>query len=104
MAAPANPISNQTQRQQTHQPNSKQPAITRAALGDAAQRLVGLLSYAAYKTAAGQRPEPRTRAVRLLPLQLGDVFNWVTSPSWLYRLTEGIRVMLGLSTMSGCRR
>jgi DMSO/TMAO reductase YedYZ molybdopterin-dependent catalytic subunit len=65
--------------------------FTRAALGDAAQRLVGLLSYAAYKPRLGSDPN---RDHGLFGFYL---FNWVTSPSWFYRVTEGIHVMPGLA-------
>jgi hypothetical protein len=35
----------------------------------------------------------------MLPFRFGVYasLNWVTSPSWLYRVTEGIHVMLGLA-------
>ena len=52
--------------------------------------LTGLLSYAAYNPRPGNDPNPGHGLFGFY------LFNWVTSPSWLYRVTEGIHVMLGL--------
>jgi DMSO/TMAO reductase YedYZ molybdopterin-dependent catalytic subunit len=53
--------------------------------------VTGLLSYAAYDPKlAGNDPNP---AHGLFGLYL---FDWVTKPSWLYRVTEGTHVILGL--------
>lgn len=53
--------------------------------------MTGLLSYIAYAPALGQA----------LPQQVGFLhlphFNWPTSPSWLYRLTQGLHIVLGLA-------
>jgi DMSO/TMAO reductase YedYZ molybdopterin-dependent catalytic subunit len=53
--------------------------------------LTGLLSYAAYNPKLGNDPNP---AHGLFGLYL---FDWFTKPSWLYRLTEGVHVFLGLA-------
>jgi DMSO/TMAO reductase YedYZ molybdopterin-dependent catalytic subunit len=53
--------------------------------------LTGLLSYAAYKPRPGSDPNPDHGLFGFY------LFNWVTSPSWFYRMTEGIHVMLGLA-------
>ena len=54
--------------------------------------VTGLLSYAAYNPRlAGNDPEPNHGLFGLY------LFNWVTSPSWFYRVTEGIHVMLGFA-------
>lgn len=53
--------------------------------------LTGLLSYAAYKPRLGGDPNPDHGLFGFY------LFNWVTSPSWLYRVTEGTHVMLGLA-------
>jgi DMSO/TMAO reductase YedYZ molybdopterin-dependent catalytic subunit len=53
--------------------------------------VTGLLSYAAYDPKlAGNDPNA---AHGLFGLYL---FNWITKPSWLYRVTEGTHVILGL--------
>lgn len=52
----------------------------------------GLLSYAAYEPRLGSNnPNP---GAGLLGFYL---FRWPTSPSWLYRLTQGTHVLLGLT-------
>jgi len=52
--------------------------------------ITGLLSYVAYGPQLGQA----------LPAHVGwlhlPYFAWPTSPSWLYRLTQGVHVVLGL--------
>ncbi len=53
--------------------------------------LTGLLSYAAYNPRLGNDPNPDHSLFGFY------LFNWVTSPSWLYRVTQGIHVMLGLA-------
>lgn len=54
--------------------------------------VTGLVSYAAYN--------PRLSGNDLTP-QHGILsfylFNWVTSPSWIYRVTQGAHVLLGLA-------
>ncbi len=52
--------------------------------------ITGLLSYAAYDPRLGNPPNS---AKGLFGLYL---FDWVTKPSWLYRVLEGVHVMLGL--------
>lgn len=52
--------------------------------------VTGLLSYAAYNPRLGNPPNS---AKGIFGLYL---FNWVTKPSWLYRVVEGVHVMLGL--------
>ncbi|MGH3423970.1 MAG: molybdopterin-dependent oxidoreductase [Nocardioidaceae bacterium] len=52
--------------------------------------LTGLLSYVAYAPQLGQAI-PRDVGWLHLP-----VFDWPTGPSWLYRLTQGVHVVLGL--------
>jgi DMSO/TMAO reductase YedYZ molybdopterin-dependent catalytic subunit len=53
--------------------------------------VTGLLSYAAFDPKlSGNDPNP---AHGLFGLYL---FDWVTKPSWLYRVTEGTHVILGL--------
>jgi DMSO/TMAO reductase YedYZ molybdopterin-dependent catalytic subunit len=52
--------------------------------------ITGLLSYAAYNPKLGNPPNS---AKGIFGFYL---FNWVTKPSWLYRLTEGTHVFLGL--------
>ena len=53
--------------------------------------LTGLLSYAAYnpRLTPGQDPNPDHG---LLGFYL---FDWFTTPAWLYRVNEGVHVMLG---------
>lgn len=54
--------------------------------------LTGLVSYAAYNPGFGSNdPNPKHGLFGLY------LFDWLTSPGWLYRLTEGIHVMLGLA-------
>jgi DMSO/TMAO reductase YedYZ molybdopterin-dependent catalytic subunit len=54
--------------------------------------ITGLLSYAAYNPKLGSNdPNP---SHGLLGFYL---FNWASSPAWLYRVVEGIHVMLGFA-------
>ena len=50
----------------------------------------GLLSYIAYGPQFGQAMPGHVGWLRL------PIFGWPTSPSWLYRLTQGLHVGLGL--------
>ena len=52
--------------------------------------LTGLLSYAAYAPQLGQAIPADVGWLRL------PAFDWPTRPSWLYRLTQGLHVGLGL--------
>lgn len=52
--------------------------------------LTGLLSYIAYGPQLGQAIPAGVGWLRL------PVFDWPTEPSWLYRLTQGVHVGLGL--------
>jgi DMSO/TMAO reductase YedYZ molybdopterin-dependent catalytic subunit len=52
--------------------------------------LTGLLSYLAYAPQLGQAIPGDVGALRL------PGFDWPTEPSWLYRLTQGVHVGLGL--------
>ncbi len=52
--------------------------------------VTGLLSYAAYGPALGQAIPGDVGWLRL------PHFEWPTHPSWLYRLTQGLHVVLGL--------
>ncbi|MGH3541936.1 MAG: molybdopterin-dependent oxidoreductase [Mycobacterium sp.] len=52
--------------------------------------LTGLLSYITYAPQLGQAIPGNVGWLRL------PVFDWPTSPSWLYRLTQGMHVGLGL--------
>jgi DMSO/TMAO reductase YedYZ molybdopterin-dependent catalytic subunit len=52
--------------------------------------VTGLLSYAAYDPRLGGYPNPDHGLFGLY------LFNWVTSPPWLYRVIEGTHVTLGL--------
>jgi DMSO/TMAO reductase YedYZ molybdopterin-dependent catalytic subunit len=52
--------------------------------------LTGLLSYIAYAPQLGQAIPGHVGWLRL------PVFEWPTDPSWLYRLTQGVHVGLGL--------
>jgi DMSO/TMAO reductase YedYZ molybdopterin-dependent catalytic subunit len=54
--------------------------------------VTGLVSYAAYNPRfSSNDPNPKHGMFGLY------LFDWLTSPSWLYRLTEGIHVTLGLA-------
>jgi len=54
--------------------------------------ITGLISYAAYNPRLkGNGPNPNPGLFGLY------LFNWTTAPSWLYRLTEGVHVMLGMA-------
>ena len=52
--------------------------------------VTGLLSYAAYNPRLGNPPNSAKGVFGLY------LFNWVTKPSWLYRVTESTHVFLGL--------
>jgi DMSO/TMAO reductase YedYZ molybdopterin-dependent catalytic subunit len=52
--------------------------------------LTGLLSYLAYAPQLGQAIPANVGRLRL------PGFDWPTEPSWLYRLTQGVHVGLGL--------
>jgi DMSO/TMAO reductase YedYZ molybdopterin-dependent catalytic subunit len=52
--------------------------------------LTGLLSYIAYGPTFGQAIPADVGVLRL------PVFDWPASPAWLYRLTQGLHVGLGL--------
>jgi DMSO/TMAO reductase YedYZ molybdopterin-dependent catalytic subunit len=52
--------------------------------------ITGLLSYAAYSPQLGQALPADVGWLRL------PAFSWPTRPSWLYRLTQGLHVGLGL--------
>lgn len=52
--------------------------------------VTGLLSYSAYAPQLGQGLPADAGWLRL------PYFNWPTNPSWLYRLTQGLHVVLGL--------
>ncbi len=52
--------------------------------------VTGLLSYAAYDPRLGGDPNPDHGLFGLY------LFNWTTSPPWLYRVIEGTHVTLGL--------
>lgn len=56
--------------------------------------LTGLISYAAYNPGLGGRFNDTTSEKGLLGFYL---FAWPTHPAWLYRLTQGIHVLLGLA-------
>ncbi len=53
--------------------------------------VTGLLSYAAYNPRLGNDPNP---AHGLFGFYL---FDWFTEPAWLYRLIQGVHVILGLA-------
>ena len=54
--------------------------------------VTGLLSYAAYNPRLGTNdPNPSHGLFGFY------LFDWTTSPGWLYRLTQGVHVMLGLA-------
>ncbi|MCV7443764.1 molybdopterin-dependent oxidoreductase [Mycobacterium paraense] len=54
--------------------------------------LTGLASYAAYNPGfRSNDPNPKHGLFGLY------LFDWLTSPGWVYRLTEGVHVMLGLA-------
>jgi DMSO/TMAO reductase YedYZ molybdopterin-dependent catalytic subunit len=52
--------------------------------------VTGLLSYAAYDPKLGNPPNSAKGIFGLY------VFNWITKPSWLYRVVESVHVFLGL--------
>jgi DMSO/TMAO reductase YedYZ molybdopterin-dependent catalytic subunit len=54
--------------------------------------ITGLISYAAYDPRLAGNDTTPTKGV------LGFyLFNWVTSPSWIYRVSQGIHVTVGLA-------
>ncbi len=54
--------------------------------------ITGLVSYAAYDPHLAGNDTTPTKGV------LGFyLFNWITSPSWIYRVSQGIHVTLGLA-------
>jgi DMSO/TMAO reductase YedYZ molybdopterin-dependent catalytic subunit len=54
--------------------------------------VTGLISYAAYDPRLKDNdPNPGHAALGFY------LFNWATNPSWLYRVSEGIHIMLGLA-------
>jgi DMSO/TMAO reductase YedYZ molybdopterin-dependent catalytic subunit len=54
--------------------------------------VTGLVSYAAYDPRLPGNDQTANHGL------LGSyLFNWVTSPSWIYRLSQGTHVMLGLA-------
>ncbi|MGA8681122.1 MAG: molybdopterin-dependent oxidoreductase [Acidimicrobiales bacterium] len=53
--------------------------------------VTGLLSYDAYNPRLAGEPNPNHGLFGLY------LFNWLTTPSWFYRLNEGVHVMLGLA-------
>ena len=55
--------------------------------------VTGLLSYAAYDPALGGSNE-QTPTRGLLGFFL---FSWPTSPAWLYRVNQGLHVLLGIA-------
>jgi DMSO/TMAO reductase YedYZ molybdopterin-dependent catalytic subunit len=59
-------------------------------IGIPVEFVTGLLSYAAYDPRLGNPPNSDKGLFGLY------LFNWGTAPSWLYRVTEGVHVMLGL--------
>jgi DMSO/TMAO reductase YedYZ molybdopterin-dependent catalytic subunit len=56
--------------------------------------VTGLLSYAAYDPALGGSND-QTPGAGLLASWIR--FDWFTSPSWLYRVTQGTHVLLGIA-------
>jgi len=57
--------------------------------------VTGLLSYAAYDPQLGGSND-RTAEAGLLRAY-ATLFDWPTSPVWLYRVTQGLHVLLGLA-------
>lgn len=54
--------------------------------------ITGLVSYAAYNPRLpGNDPTPTHGALGFY------LFNWITSPSWIYRVSQGIHVILGFA-------
>lgn len=54
--------------------------------------ITGLVSYAAYDPRLAGNDTTPTKGI------LGFyLFNWITSPSWIYRVSQGIHVTLGLA-------
>lgn len=56
--------------------------------------VTGLLSYAAYNPNVGDGSNDTTSGKGLLGFYL---FDWPTDPSWLYQLTQGLHVYVGLA-------
>jgi DMSO/TMAO reductase YedYZ molybdopterin-dependent catalytic subunit len=52
--------------------------------------ITGLLSYAAYNPRLGDDPNPGHGIFGFY------LFDWFSTPSWLYRLNEGVHVVLGM--------
>ena len=52
--------------------------------------VTGLLSYAAYDPTIGNDPNPNHGLFGFY------LFSWPTTPAWIYRVTEGTHVILGL--------
>jgi DMSO/TMAO reductase YedYZ molybdopterin-dependent catalytic subunit len=60
-------------------------------IGIPVEFITGLISYAAYNPRLkGNDPNPNHGLFGFY------LFNWATSPAWLYRFIEGVHVMLGL--------
>jgi DMSO/TMAO reductase YedYZ molybdopterin-dependent catalytic subunit len=59
-------------------------------IGIPVEFITGLLSYAAYEPRLGNDPNPDHGLFGRY------LFTWPTSPAWLYRVTEGTHVLLGL--------
>jgi DMSO/TMAO reductase YedYZ molybdopterin-dependent catalytic subunit len=59
-------------------------------IGIPVEFITGLLSYAAYDPGLNHGPNPNHGLFGFY------LFNWVTGPAWLYRVTEGTHVILGL--------
>jgi DMSO/TMAO reductase YedYZ molybdopterin-dependent catalytic subunit len=57
--------------------------------------VTGYLSYAAYDPSLGGSND-QTPGAGLLSAYTG-LFSWPTSPSWLYRLNQGVHVVLGIA-------
>ena len=56
--------------------------------------VTGLVSYAAYNPRLGQQRHHAAPGI------LGFcLFSWVTNPSWVYRVSQGTHVVLGLTLM-----
>jgi hypothetical protein len=62
--------------------------------------VTGLLSYAAYNPDLAPVND-QTPGKGLLGFYL---FSWPTDPSWLYRLTQGVHVTLGITLIPYCWR
>jgi DMSO/TMAO reductase YedYZ molybdopterin-dependent catalytic subunit len=61
-------------------------------IGIPVEFMTGLISYAAYNPRlAGNDTTPQHGILSFY------LFNWVTSPSWIYRVSQGTHVLLGLA-------